>query len=147
MVIQRLLFGVLDVAVTCVHELVEDICRYRSAFDPLEPRLGCLIMLSSIPRRLFSDVLLAAEPAARRASARRLQSFTDRAFRTQQDRTSLRKAHHTALGTYPCVPHQWRMLHTRLQGNSSQIVGFYASSRPALTQWRNYGAKCSDVPP
>ena len=98
MVIQRLLFGVLDVAVTCVHELVEDICRYRSAFDPLEPRLGCLIMLSSIPRRLFSDVLLAAEPAARRASARRLQSFTDRAFRTQQDRTSLRKAHHTALG-------------------------------------------------
>ena len=36
----------------------------------------CLIMLNSIPRRLSSDVLLAVEPAARRAYARLLQSFT-----------------------------------------------------------------------
>ena len=63
--------------------LGENICRHRCAFDPLEPRLvaeqALLIMLSSIPRRLSSDVLLAAEPAARRASASLLQSSTHRA--------------------------------------------------------------------
>ena len=158
-VVRRLLLGVLGVAVACVHELVvflptsrrwrgfnAEQCAAASAearrsLDPLE---ACVfagqIMLSS-------DVLLAAEPAARRASARLLhRSFGD-VFRTQQDHTCLRKAHLTTLGTYPCVPDQWRRLHTRLQGNFSQFVVFYASSRLALTQWRTHRAGCSDEPP
>ena len=63
--------------------LGENICRHRCAFNPLEARSlrdgRCLIMLSSMPRRLSSDVLLAADPAATRASARLLQPLTHRA--------------------------------------------------------------------
>ena len=73
-------------------------------------------------------------------------SFGDR-FRTQQDHTSLRKAHHTTLGTYPCVPGQWRMLHTRLQKNISQLVVSCASSKQTLRQWRTHRARCSDERP
>ena len=56
----------------------------------------CMIMLSSIPRRLSSDVLLAAELGSCKRSRTGHRSFGDM-FRTQQDHTSLRKAHHTTL--------------------------------------------------
>ena len=52
-----------------------------------------MITLRSIPRRLSLDVVLAADPAARRASAKLLQSFTHKAsvawrwFRIQQSHT------------------------------------------------------------
>ena len=61
--------------------LGENICRHRCAhWKRISLRdKRCLIMPSSIPRRLSSDVLLAAEPAARRASARLLHSFKHRA--------------------------------------------------------------------
>ena len=98
------------VAVTCVRKLVvssniSEVARngYRAVCSIVAPSTHwkrvslrdkrCLMMLSSIPRRLSSDVLLAAEPATRRASGEHL----------------LRKAHHTTLGTCPCVPDQWRM--------------------------------------
>ena len=99
-----LLIDVLGAAVTCVHvqllgvatnlisgsvqQLPQKLCSLpfvRTSAGFVAPSTHwmrvslrdrrCLIMLSSIPRRSSSDVLLAAELAARRASAKLLQSF------------------------------------------------------------------------
>ena len=63
--------------------LGENICRHRRAFDPLKTCFvagQALLDHAGLNSEAFvSDVLLAADPAARRASAKLLHSFTHRA--------------------------------------------------------------------
>ena len=114
----------------------------------LPDRRRCLIMLISIPRCLSQTSCLLRNrqrrehlPSSCKRPRTKLLSRGDR-FRTQQDRTNLCKAHH-ALEKCPCVPDQRRTLHTRLQGNFSQLVVSHASSKPALRQWRTKMFGCA----
>ena len=140
--------------VTSFFALGENIYRHRRSLDPLEARLVAgqawldhaeLNSETFVLRRL-ARCGGAHLPGPCNRSRTKLLSLGDR-FRIQQDHTSLRKVHRTALGTCQCVPDQWRKLHTQLQENFSQLVVSCASSKPALTQWRTHRARFSDAPP
>ena len=102
----------------------------------------CLIMLRSIPRRLSSDVLLAAEPEARRASPT-LAVIHAQGFRCLEIGFVLSKA--TQVSAHFTVHHSKHVcvvqtseesctLGTRRASHDPAFV--YASSMPALKQSR-----------
>ena len=125
--------------VTSFFAFGKNICRNRRSLDPLEARLvagQALLDRADLNSEMFVLRRLARSGASSKKSVCQALAIVhergfcrlETVFRIQQDHTSLRKVHRTALGTCLCVPDQWRKLHTQPQENFSQLVESNASS-------------------